>query len=339
MRRWLLIRLAWLLVTLLGITFVTFVVLDQAPVDRAEVEAEQAAQTRSFTEPGAREVAVLQLRIRYGMVDPATLQPRPLWRRYVAWLQNAATLRFAGPDGDHAALWQRLLQALPVTMWLGGLALLVAVVGGTAFGAWLGLRAGRRSDRLASAALLVGAGLPEFLLATLLLLGFSVVWVHWFPASGLRSPGAETWTLPWQLLDFAWHLVLPVAVMALGPLVMVARFVRDSVATVARAPFVVNLRALGVEHEVVRWRLLRHGCAPVATLAGSLLPMLVGGSIVVENLFALDGLGHLAYLAVMQQDQPLLMALVVIGSVVTLLSLLVSDLLHRAVDARVRLQP
>ena len=130
MHRWLLVRLAWLLVTLLGITFVTFVVLDQAPVDRAEVETEQAAQARSFTEPGAREAAVLQLRIRYGMVDPATLQPRPLWRRYVAWLQNAVTLRFAGPDGDHAALWQRLLQALPVTMWLGGLALLVALAGG-----------------------------------------------------------------------------------------------------------------------------------------------------------------------------------------------------------------
>jgi peptide/nickel transport system permease protein len=76
----------------------------------------------------------------------------------------------------------------------------------------------------------------------------------------------------------------------------------------------------------------------VATLAGSLLPMVVGGSIVVENLFALDGLGHLAFQAVMQRDQPLLMAIVVIGSVVTLASLLLSDLLHRAVDARVRLQ-
>ena len=339
MRSWLLIRLGWLLLTLFGITFVTFAVLDQAPVDRAEVETEQAAQASAFADRDAREAALLQLRLRYGMVDPVTLQPRPLWDRYAGWLRNALTLRFAGPDGAHAALWHRLLQAVPVTMWLGGLALLLAVCGGTALGAWLGLRVGRRADQVASAVLLVGAGLPEFLLATLLLLVFSVMWLHWFPASGLRSPGAETWTLPWQLLDFAWHLVLPVSVMALGPLVMVARFVRDSVATVARAPFVVNLRALGVEHEVVRWRLLRHGCAPVATLAGSLLPMLVGGSIVVENMFSLDGLGHLAYVAVMQQDQPLLMALVVIGSVVTLLSLLASDLLHRAVDARVRLQP
>lgn len=339
MRRWLLIRLLWVLVTLVGITFVTFAVLDQAPVDRADVELEQAAATEAYGDRAAREAALLRLRIQYGMVDPVTHRSRPLLDRYLAWLGNAATLRFAGPGGDDQALWGRLAKALPVTMWLGSLSLLVAVLGGTALGAWLGFRVGGRRDRIGSAVLLLAAGVPEFLLATLLTLAFSVVWLPWFPASGLRSAGAESWTLPWQVLDFAWHLVLPVAVMSLGPLVLVVRFVRDSVASTARAPFVYNLRALGVEREVIAWRLLRHGCAPVATLAGSLLPMLVGGSIVVENMFALDGFGHLAYQAVMQQDQPLLMALVVIGSVVTLLSLLLSDVLHRAVDARVRLQP
>lgn len=339
MRRWLLIRLLWLLVTLLGITFVTFVVLDRAPVDRADLQLERAAIQEGAEAVHSRAHSLLRLRVQYGMVDPVTLEPRPLLQRYGAWLENALQLRFAGPEGDEAALWQRLGQALPVTMWLGTMALLLSVVGGTALGAWLGLRAGRGGDRWASVLMLFGAGVPEFLMATLLTLGFAVLWLPILPASGLRSPGAEHWMLPWQVLDFAWHLVLPVTVMAIGPLVMVARFVRDSVATVMRAPFVQNLRALGIERDIVVWRTLRHGCAPVATLAGSLLPMLVGGSIVVEQVFSLDGFGHLAYRAVLEQDQPMLMALVVIGSVVTLLSLIVSDLLHRAVDARVRLSP
>ena len=98
-----------------------------------------------------------------------------------------------------------------------------------------------------------------------------------------------------------------------------------------------SLRALGVAPKVVSRRLLRHGAVPVATLAGGLLPMLVGGSIIVENLFSLDGLGHLAFRAVLDQDQAIVMAIVLLTSLVTLISLLVSDLLHRVVDARVRL--
>jgi peptide/nickel transport system permease protein len=188
-----------------------------------------------------------------------------------------------------------------------------------------------------SIVLLALAGVPEFLLATLLVLAFGVS-LPWLPISGLRSPGAERWDLVPQLLDLAHHLVLPVAVTAVGPAMYVARFVRDAVARAGTSPFAANLRALGMEPAVVRRRLLRHGIVPVATLAGELLPMLVAGSIVVENVFALDGLGHLAFQAVMGKEQPLLLALLVLGSAVTLCSLLLSDLLHRWIDPRVRLQ-
>jgi peptide/nickel transport system permease protein len=125
--------------------------------------------------------------------------------------------------------------------------------------------------------------------------------------------------------------------MSIGPLVMVTRFVRDAVARASAAPFVISLRALGVEPKTVNRRLLRHGAVPVATLTGGLLPLLVGGSIIVENLFSLDGLGHLAFRAVLGQDQAIVMALVLLTSTVTLLALLISDLMHRLVDNRVRL--
>ncbi len=338
MRRWFVVRLLWLALTLLGITFVTFAVLDLAPVDRAEIEAARSAQADAFPDATSRDTAIMRLRIRYGMVDEATLRPAPVWRRYLAWLHNAVTLRFAGPNEDHTAFWNRLADAMPVTVWLGFLSLLAAFGVGLPLGAWMGMHARGRCDRLVSPFLFVLAGVPEFLLATLLLLAFSGAFLQWLPSGGLRSNGSAQWTFAWQVADFSLHLVLPVVVMAAGPLVLVTRFVRDSVARTLSTPFAANLRALGIEPQIVRWRLLRNGCAPVATLAGSLLPMLVGGSIVVENMFSLDGLGHLAFAAVMQQDQAMVMALVVITSVATLLSLIASDLLHRLVDGRVRLQ-
>lgn len=337
MLRWLVVRLCWALLTLLGISFVTFAVLDLAPVDRAALEAERAAASGSYADAAAREAAIEKLRVHYGMVDPETLARRPLWRRYAAWLGSAATLRLGGPGESNAALWRRLGEALPVTMLIGGLALLIAFGVGMPLGTWLGRKIGSRAERVVSTAMLVAVGVPEFLLATLLLLAFSVAWVQWFPVSGLRSRGAEQWMFVWQLLDFVHHLALPVTVLAIGPLVLVTRFVRDAVARAAAAPFTTNMEALGLAPEIVRRRLLRHGATPVATLAGSLLPMLVGGSIVVENLFALDGLGHLAFAAVLGQDQAMVMALVLVTSLVTLLALIVSDALHQLVDARVRL--
>lgn len=336
MLRWLLVRFAWMLVTLVGITFVTFAVLDLAPVDRAQLEIAQRQQDRSYANLDERDKAIIKLRIRFGMIDEETLQPAPLWRRYVRWVTNAMTLRLAGAHEDDQAFRNRLAAALPVSLLLGFLALGLAIAIGVPLGTALGMRAGSPADRTVSQLLFLVIGVPEFLLATLLLLGFGGTWLSWFPSSGLRSNGADELGLAAQILDFAWHLVLPVVVMASAPMVLITRFLRDSVARAAASPYAANLRALGLEPRIVRRRLFRNGAAPLATLAGSLLPMLVSGSIIVENLFSLDGLGHLAFRAVEEQNQAMVMALVLITSTASLLALIASDVLHRIIDPRVR---
>ena len=336
MFRWFLLRVALSAVSLLGVTFVTFLVLDQAPVDRAAIEAAQRAQETGFVDPATRDAAILQLRVRYGMVDPVTFEPAPVWRRWLAWLENAAQLRFAGPHEDHGALLRRLGDALPVSMWLGFLALVVAFGIGVPLGTWCGTHTGSRTDRVVANTMFGLIGVPEFLIGVLLVLCFAGAW-RLFPSNGLRSDGAEQWSFGMQMLDFVWHLVLPVAVMSIAPLVLVTRFVRDSVARIAALPFAASLRALGTDQRALRRRLLRNALAPVATLAGALLPMLVGGSLVVENLFSLDGVGHLAFAAVLRQDQAMVMAIVVLTSIATLAALLLSDALYRVFDPRVRL--
>ena len=130
-----------------------------------------------------------------------------------------------------------------------------------------------------SGGLLVLYGLPEFLVATLLVVLFGGgLFGELLPVVGLRSEGSESWSALAQLGDLARHLVLPVLTLAVAPCVVVARFLRESVARAARSDFVLALRGWGMPERYVRRRALRNGLSPLVTLAGTLPPALVGGS-------------------------------------------------------------
>lgn len=118
---------------------------------------------------------------------------------------------------------------------------------------------------------------------------------------------------------------------------MIVRFLRESVSRAAVAPFADNLRAWGLEDRLLRARLLRAGLVPLATMCGSLLPLVVAGSVVVETVFSIEGIGRLAWRAVTSEDQAMVMTLVLLTSVATLCSLVLSDFLQRLIDPRVRL--
>jgi len=325
-------RLLWMVPSLLAITLVTFALLDFAPGDRATLAV--GGRDSVVTDRQQRAEAIAALRIHYGQVDPVTLERRPLLVRYGDWLRRALVLDFAGPGEDRA-----VFHALPVTLLLQALALSVALGAGITLGTWLGMREGSRADRVLGPVLLALYALPEFLVATflVLLLGGGL-FAPLLPVDGLHSPGAATWSWPAQFLDMLAHLPLPVLALALGPFVMIARYTRDGVARAARSEFVLALRGLGLGETYVRRRALRAGASTLITLVGTMLPVLVGGSVVVERVFNVRGLGALAFESVIARDYPMVMATTVIGSMATLVGLLVSDLLQRAVDPRVELR-
>ncbi len=337
--RWWLRRAWWAATTLLAVTLLTFVALDAAGLDRAALEAAQRAEQRDTGSLGDREVELARLRIRYGLVDPQTLEPRPVLLRYGSWLQSALCLRLHGPGEDPVEFRRRIARALPSTLLLGGAALLLAATVGLALGSRLGMDPGSRRDRAASAAMLWLSGLPEALLATLLVLLFCGPVFDLLPFQGLSGDLPADASLWRRAGDLLGHLLLPALAMALGPTLLITRFLRESVARAKDAPFAQNLVAWGIEPQEVRRRVLRAALAPAATLAGSLLPMLVSGSIVVETVFAIDGLGRLLWSSVRGQDHAMVMALTLLMSAFVLLALSLSDWLHRVVDPRVRLQP
>ena len=152
-----------------------------------------------------------------------------------------------------------------------------------------------------------------------------------------RRDGIERESSWGRATDLVWHIYLPVLSMTLPIYLMVARFVRDAVRNAASGPSADNLRAWGVEPRIFRSRMLRVGCVALAPLCGSLLPAVVAGSVVVETTFSIDGVGRLFWAAVTGQDHAMVMAIVLLTSIATLVSLAMADLLQRWADPRVRL--
>jgi peptide/nickel transport system permease protein len=329
-----LLRLCWMPFTLLGIALSTFLLFDLVPLDRAALEVRDGTAVHSE----ARAEALRALRARYGQVDPATGAPRPVLERFGAWLDRASRLDLAPPGEDPARFRARFGQALAVSALLGLLALGLALAVGIPLGAWLGARAGRRPDRWLSAPLLTLSALPEFLVATLLLLfAGGGLGPALLPAVGLRSPGLGAAGLGAGLLDLAAHLALPVLTLAVVPTATIARFLRESVARVAAADFVHALRGLGVDEGRIRRRVLRNALSPLWTLLGLMLPSLLIGTVVVEQVFSIQGFGRLTLEAVLRRDVATTLAATLVAATLVLLGLLGSDLAQRAADPRVEL--
>ncbi len=331
-------RLLWMLPTLFGISFMTFLLLDLAPGDQATSAIQSSAGGVQAGDAQLRAERLQRLRTNLGLLDESG-EPVSLFRRYGRWLQHAVRLDFAGASGQPLHLTGKIVSALPVTLLLNGLALLLALVLAIPMAAHFGMHRGSLGDSAASVFTLVWYGVPEFLLATLLVLLFGGgFFAELLPVVGLASADAASMS-PWQrLLDLAAHLCLPVLTLAGGYGVVVFRFLRDSVGRAAQSDFILSLRALGASPRTLRRRALRNGLSPLATLFGTMLPSLVTGTVVVEGIFSLPGLGQLSLQAVQKQDFPLLMTLTMLVSVVTLLGLLLSDIIHRLLDPRVVLR-
>ncbi len=335
LHRAVLLRLALIPFTLLGVGFLTFLLLDLVPLDRAEVEV--AGAPRVTTEVQRIE-AVRALRERYGLVDPVTGERHGVLTRFGHWLEHAARLDFAPPGRTAAEFQDSLLRALSTSMLLGSLALALVLAIGVPLGWWLGRRTGSLTDRAASTALLGVGAMPDFLVATLTILLFSGPLRSLLPTDGLRSPGADALGPFEQIVDLARHLALPVVVLAIGPTTWVTRLLRASCAATSRAGFVHTMRALGASEREIARRILRNSLGPLWTFLGVLLPWIATGALVVENVFGISGFGRLALQAISDRDVSTVMVSTLLVATAVALGGLCGDLMHRHADPRVRLR-
>lgn len=318
MRRYVFKRLLQMLPTFLGITVITFAIAHLAPGDPLQLDPESSRALSVQVAPPAE----------------------PLPTQYLRWLERVLTFDFGRSLADQRPVTQKLTEALPKTLLLALLALVVAYGLAIPLGVYQAARPRSLVSRALSTLLFVAYSVPVFWVAVMVLLfltggrGPAL-----FPFEGLHSPQSASYGPLGYLADTAWHLVLPVACLSYATLAVVSRQVRASMTHALAQDYVQAARARGIGRRSILFRhALRNSLLPVVTMLSFSLPSLIGGSIVVERAFGIPGMGSLAFEAIGQRDYPVVMAVSTLTAVVTLLAVLGADLLYAVVDPRIRVE-
>jgi peptide/nickel transport system permease protein len=317
--RFLLQRLVKAVVVIFAITVTCFLLIHAAPGDPASVMA---------GESGAADAQyIAQLRHQFGLDQPLSTQ---LW----LYVKDVAQLDLGFSHRQQQPVLTLILDRLPATLLLTMTAFLFAICSGVLLGAMAARRVGRVSDSVITVLALGFYATPIFWVGLMLVLVFSV-WLDWLPSFGMMTVGADLHGVA-MLEDRAQYLVLPALTLGLFYTAVYARLTRASMLDVADQDFVRTARAKGVpEGRILRRHILRNALLPVITFAGIQAGQLIGGSILVETVFAWPGIGRLAFDALLARDYPVLLGVFLCTSVLVIAFNLITDLLYVVIDPRV----
>jgi peptide/nickel transport system permease protein len=302
--RYLVFRTTSILGTLLVISFFVFVVMHAIPGGPFDED--------KMPLPPASKANILR---SYGL-------DRPLSEQYVRFVWNVAHLNFGvSYQSPGESVLHVLSRVWPVTMHLGGMALAIALAGGLFLGVTAALRQNTATDYFTTGVAVFGLVVPHFVLGSLLILVFST-FLGWLPAGGWEGP--RQW-------------LLPTLTYCLAPLGLVARYTRVSVLEVLGADHVRTARAKGLAtRRVVMRHVLRNALVPLVTVIGPLFPDLLTGSIFVEGIYRVPGLGRYFVTSVYDRDYPMIMGLAILAALLVSVMYLLSDLLYLLADPRIR---
>lgn len=329
MRRYILKRLLLIVPTLLGITVVTFAIIQLAPGNPALLKVQMGRQG-GVGDQAVAQAIVEQTRKLYGL-------DKPLPVRYWIWLKRVATLDFGNSYKDHRPVMDKILEVLPVTLQLSVLSIFLSYLLAVPIGVYSAVRQDSLGDRAATIVLFVLYSLPNFWVATLVIVYLGGGdYLDLFPVYGLSSFDAERWPFWRWLADRLWHLVLPVGCLTYGGLASLSRYMRAGMIEVIRQDYILTARAKGLSEKAVVFKhALRNSVIPIVTFLAFLLPAMIGGSVIVESIFSIPGMGKLGFEAVLSRDYPVIMAIATISALLTLVGMLLSDILYVLVDPRI----
>ncbi len=315
-------RLTEILVTLVGITLLSFFIIHLAPGKPTDVLTDLNPKIT----PEARE----RLEKYYGLDKPIIVQ-------YLLWVKRVVRLDFGDSfSTDRRPVWEKIRERLPVTVSINLLSMMLIFLVAVPVGITSATRRYSLYDKITTVGVFLGFAMPAFWLGILLMMLFGV-YLNWLPISGLRSMNYETLSAGGKVMDLAKHLVLPVFVSAFGGIAGISRYMRSSMLEVVRQDYIVTARAKGLpESKVIYRHALRNALLPIITLLGLSVPGLIGGSVIFEQIFSIPGMGRLFWMSVMQRDYPLIMGLLTIGAVLTLIGNMLADLCYAVADPRIR---
>jgi len=340
-------RLLLMIPTLLGIVFITFVVLQLVPGGpveqmisrlRAGSAGGEVSGAGGGGAPGqqmrTRQLETEQveyLRKLYGFDKPLHIQ---FWN----WLVKLFTFDFGESYYHHRTVVDLVLDKLPVSISLGGWSFLLTYLTCIPLGISKAIRHGSRFDSISSVIILVGYSIPGFVLGIFLivLLGGGTFW-DIFPLRGLTSDNWSEFSLLGKISDYLWHMVLPLTCYVIGSFSVLTLLTKNSFLDEVNRQYVYTARAKGLSERMVLWKhVFRNAMIPlILGFPGSFLALFFSGSLLIETLFSLDGIGLLSYEAIISRDYPIVMASLFFFSMLALMSNLLSDLSLVLVDPRI----
>ena len=328
-------RLALMLPTLLGALTITFVVIQfvpGGPVEQlmAEARAGEGGSYKAGRDSDAKQIA--ELKKLYGFDKPAHV-------RYVEMLGNFLRFDLGRSFLHNKDVWQLIKEKLPVSISLGLWTFLISYLISLPLGVAKAVREGTRFDVATSLVVLIGYAIPGFVLGIFLIVLFAGgSFVEWFPLRGLTSDNWEELSWPARIADYFWHLTLPLICLVISSFAVTTMLTKNTFVEEMRKQYVLVARAKGMSQKSVLYKhIFRNALIPLVTgFPAAFVGAFFAGSVLIETLFSLDGLGLLSFESVVRRDYPVVLGSLYLFTLIGLVVKLVSDLLYVAVDPRVQ---
>jgi microcin C transport system permease protein len=337
-------RLLLMIPTLFGILLITFVIIQFVPGGPVE---QMVAQFQGFEAGGEGPAASgTGYRGRQG-VDAARVEEikklygfdKPAHERFIQMIGQFARFDLGRSFFHNKDVWQLVVEKLPVSVSLGVWTFLLVYLISVPLGIAKAVRAGTPFDTATTFVVLLGYAIPSFVMGVVLLVFFAGgSFFQWFPLRGITSINWGEMNLIRKILDYLWHIALPVTAMVLGGFAVITILTKNSVLEEIRKQYVLTARAKGVDERAVLWRhVFRNAMIPIMTgFPAAFVGAFFSGSLLIETLFSLDGLGLLSYESVIRRDYPVVFGSLFLFTIIGHLTTLLRDLSYLWVDPRVK---
>jgi len=339
-------RLLLMVPTLFGILVITFAIIQFVPGGPVE---QMVAQLQGRDAPGGEVGAAPSESVYRGRqgVDAARVEEikklygfdKPAHERFIQMVGQFARLDLGRSFFHNKSVWELIKEKLPVSISLGLWTFLLVYAISIPLGISKAVRAGTPFDTATTFIVLLGYAIPSFVLGVVLLVYFAGgTFVQWFPLRGITSIHWDELSALGKVVDYFWHITLPVTAMVLGGFAVITILTKNSVLEEIRKHYVLTARAKGVDERTVLWRhVFRNALIPIMTgFPAAFISAFFTGSLLIETLFSLDGLGLLSYESVIRRDYPVVFGSLFIFTVIGLLTRLLRDLSYVWVDPRVK---
>jgi microcin C transport system permease protein len=342
MTSYILKRLLLMIPTLLGILVVTFTIVQfvpGGPVEQmvAQLQGRDAGGERAASSgagyrgrQGVDEKRIAEIKALYGF-------DKPVHERFFQMLGQFARFDLGQSFYQHKDVWELVKEKLPVSISLGLWTFFLSYLIAVPLGVAKAVRAGSRFDFITTLIVLAGYAIPGFVLGVALLVVFGGQ-LQWFPLRGLTSANWEQLNWGARIVDYLWHIALPVTAMVFGSFAVTSMLTKNAFLEEIRKQYVLTARAKGLDERRVLWKhVFRNALIPIITgFPAAFIGAFFTGSLLIETLFSLDGLGLLSYESVIRRDYPVVLGTLYFFTLIGLITKLISDLSYVLVDPRVK---